>query len=187
MQTKRWTAITRNEAQSVTVDLGDPVVTDRVVLVPVREPRAEDIEPAERISVLARGTGEHGALGPLAGVWKVAEDKLEYRFPMQVLSAVQVSFAPGPAMSLERIHVPAAGMGTSLRYRTGPNAELSNAPWITVEDRAEPLWVEANRYIQVECELWSAYANVGPVLRYVQVERHRFEANPSNSGLEDVT
>ena len=67
-------------------------------------------------------------------------------------------------------------MGVTLLYRTGPDPHLDDAPCLPVEDTEPPPRVHADRYVQVQCEVWSEYDQVTPILRYVQIGRERFEA-----------
>lgn len=170
----RWSTFPHRDAQSLTVRLGFPAVADRVVLRSVLGPPDT---PDARFAILAAAAGDDFA--PLAGRWEAGSDgAATYRFAPQTLSALRIVATPvtaDRAVGLERVHVPVVGMGVSVRYRTGSTPDLEQAPWVAVEEQEGPRVVRAQRYVQVQCEVWSSYRGRSPVLRAVQIGRLRFQ------------
>jgi hypothetical protein len=171
-KTKHWTFTPRTTPQSLTVHLGAPAVADRVVL---RGTLDAARSPEAQLQLFAAAADD---FTPLAGEWAADGDSAwTYRFSPRPLSALRIVAAPrdGQPVELERVQVPAVGMGISVRYRTGPTPDLAAAPWVAVEDEEGPLVITAQRYVQIQCELWSRYDGRTPVLRAVQIGRLRFE------------
>ena len=165
--TGRWSVADHAPPTSLTVQLGFVAVADRIVLRGI----AGAPDPTARVQLLA-DTG--GDFAPLAGQWEAGGDATwTYRFPLRPLSAVRLVAAPPGGVALRRLEVPAVGMGVAVRYRTGPNADLADAPWVAVEGDARV--VNAQRYVQIQCDLWSRYDGYGPVLRWLQIGRLRFQ------------
>jgi hypothetical protein len=79
-------------------------------------------------------------------------------------------------------HSPAARArdrhGIIARYRSGAGPHLDDAPWHVLDDGDKLLSPPTDRYVQVQYELWSNYADLTPVLRWAQVGRLRFELEP---------
>lgn len=167
----RWSVGERTRPQSLTVELGFDAVADRIILRGSVDGSAPSAAPLQ----LLAGTGADFA--PLAGAWEASGDETwTYRFPPRPLSALRLVAAPSARMVLQRVEVPAVGMGVAVRYRTGPNADLAGAPWVAVNDEGEPRVITAQRYVQVQCDLWSRYDGYGPVLRWLQIGRLRFQS-----------
>jgi hypothetical protein len=179
----QWSTSDRSEPQVVTIRLGFAAVADRVVLHSLLTP--PDTADA-RFQVLAAAGDD---FAPLPGTWEAGADGVAtYRFAAQPLSALRIVATPLPArpVALTRVHVPAVGMGVAVRYRTGPTPDLAAVPWVAVTDEEGPRVVTAQRYVQIQCDVWSRYAGRGPVLRAVQIGRLRFQldgAAPSAAPL----
>lgn len=168
----QWSTSGRSGPQDVTIRLGFPAVADRVVLRSLLTPPDT---ADERFQVLAAAGDD---FTPLRGRWEAGADGVAtYRFDAQPLSALRIVATPAPArpVGLQRVHVPAVGMGVAVRYRTGPTPDLAAAPWVAVNDEEGPPVVTAQRYVQIQCEVWSRYAGRGPVLRALQIGRLRFQ------------
>jgi hypothetical protein len=168
----QWSTDARSEPQALTIRLGFPAVADQVV---VRSRMTPPDTPESRLQVLATAGDE---FTPLAGTWEAgAGGVATYRFAAQALAALRIVATPAPdrPIALERVHVPAVGMGVGVRYRTGPTPDLSAAPWVAVKDEEGPRVVSAQRYVQIQCEVWSRYPGRGPVLRALQIGRLRFQ------------
>lgn len=160
-------------SQSLTVRLGSSAVADRVVL---RGTFDGSDTPAARLQLLAAAGAD---FAPLDGVWEAGGDGLwTYRFAPRPLSALRIvalqNAVPG-TLALQRVQVPAVGMGVAVRYRTGSNPDLAGAPWVAVDDEGGPGMVVAQRYVQIRCDVWSRYGGYSPVLRWLQIGRLRFE------------
>ena len=177
----RWTSAARADAQSVTIQLGFDAVADRVVLQGLLTPPDT---PAERFRLLAAAGAD---FTPVAGTWEPGADgTTTYRFTSpQTLSALRIVATPampGRPVGLQRVRVPAVGMGVAVRYRTGPTPDLNAAPWVAVEGEEGPLAVPAQRYVQIQCDMWSRYAGRSPVLRALQIGRLRFQLDAGSDG-----
>lgn len=179
-----WTTWPKTDPVSLTVDLGVSAVTDRVVLTHLQPREHQSDGPGPSVELQGRSGGWPGedrqaAFTPITGTWDKTESEWIYRFAPRLVSAVRLVITPLRAdegLTLQRLHIPALGMGVTLRYRTGPDPHLDDAPWLPVEDTEPPPRVHADRYVQVQCEVWSEYDQVTPILRYVQIGRERFEA-----------
>jgi hypothetical protein len=170
----RWTSAALTEAQSLTIRLGFDAVADRVVLQGLLTPPDT---PAARFTLFAADGSE---FEPLAGMWEPdANGTATYRFTtprsLSALRIVATPAAPSRPVGVQRVRVPAVGMGVAVRYRTGPTPDLDAAPWVAVEDEEGPLAVPAQRYVQIHCDMWSRYAGRSPVLRALQIGRLRFQ------------
>ena len=173
----RWGTATRPDPQDVTVRLGFDGAADRVVVRGVLDPADT---PDGRFQVLAAAGDD---FAPLDGVWQAdAGGVWSYRFAPRALSALRLVIQPasGPprGVGLQRVQLPAVGMGVGVRYRTGPTPDLSETPWVVVEDEEGPRVVSAQRYVQIQCEVWSRYDGRSPALRALQVGRLRFQLAP---------
>lgn len=179
-----WMTYPRSAPLALTVDLGSPVVTDVVVLIPSIPFVREDVERL-RLSLDAQNQSQQ-EFNPLSGEWRPGENgALEYHFAPQAISSLRLLVTPETAdrgLGLRRIHIPSLGMGINVQYRTGPEPNLDNAPWMPVPDEEGPVWIQAERYVQVQTELWSEYEGIGPVLRYVQVGRELFRDDEDLEG-----
>jgi hypothetical protein len=179
----RWSTFPKPGPQSLTIDFGFPAVADRVALRSVLNP---DDTVAERFHLLA-GDGR-GGFAPLDGEWEPAADgNATYRFAPQALSSLRIIATPVDAqraVALQRVRVTAVGMGVGVRYRTGLAPDLSAAPWVAVEDEEEVRVIPAQRYVQIECDVWSSYQGRSPVLRELQVGRLLFQLDPGSEGSE---
>jgi hypothetical protein len=179
-----WTGWPNRGPQAVTVRLGFPAVVDQIEIVP-RDAQAaveDGCEPALVASATPAYEMDPGAFEAVAGNWEVVDAGVHrVRFPPRVASAVRVisSVAScGVTSGIRRLRIGAHGMGIIVRYRTGPGPHLDDAPWHVLDDRDELLWPPTDRYLQVQYELWSTYANLTPVLRWAQVGRRRFALAP---------
>src|SRR5262249_4247775 len=123
--------------------------------------------------------GDGADLTPLTGTWEAANGTSTYRFSApQALSALRIvatPAVPSRPVGVQRVRVPAVGMGVAVRYRTGPTPDLDAVPWVAVEDAEGPLVVPAQRYVQIQCEMWSNYAGRSPLLRALRIGRLRFQ------------
>jgi hypothetical protein len=123
-----------------------------------------------------------GTFAPVAGTWEVLDaGARRLRFAPRVASALRVVSTVGSCGAIggiRRLRVRASGTGIIVRYRSGVGPHLDDAPWHVLDDRDEPLWPPTDRYVQVQYELWSRYADVTPVLRWAQVGRLRFALEP---------
>ena len=93
--------------------------------------------------------------------------------PLEVLGEpdeLTVDWQPRPAPMAAGV-----GMGVAVRYRTGPTPDLTEQPWVAVEQGEGRRVVQAQRYMQIQCELWSDDGADGPVLQSLQAGRVRFE------------
>jgi hypothetical protein len=171
-QSGQWSTTGRPEPETLTIRLGFPAVADRIVLQSLLTP--PDTAEA-RFQVLAAAGDD---FVPVPGTWEAAADGIAtYRFAAQPLSALRIvaTAAPARPVGLKRVHVPAVGMGVVVRYRTGPTPDLAAAPWVAVDDEEGPRVVTAQRYVQIQCDVWSRYSGRSPVLRAVQIGRLRFQ------------
>jgi hypothetical protein len=179
----RWSTFPKPGPQSVTIDFGFPAVADRVALRSVLNP---DDTVAARFHLLA-GDGS-GGFAPLDGSWEpAANGNATYRFAPQPLASLRIIATPvdaARAVALERVRVGAVGMGVGVRYRTGPTPDLSAVPWVAVEDEEEPRVIPAQRYVQIQCDVWSSYQGRSPVLRQLQVGRLLFQLDPGSGASE---
>ena len=180
----RWSIAPRSTSETLTLRLGAEAVADHILMRGALDPADT---PASRLQILAATDGD---FTPLVGDWAHgSNDNWTYRFAARPLSALRIVATPATpprALGLERVQVPAVGMGIAVRYRTGPTPDLAAAPWVAVEDEEGPLVVAAQRYVQIQCEMWSRYAGRGPVLRAVQIGRLRFDlagTRPAESPL----
>jgi hypothetical protein len=163
-----WSVAEHTPPPSLTVQLGFDAVADRIIL-----RGTVDGPDTARPQLLAAAGAD---FAPLAGAWEAGADGAwTYRFPPRPLSALRLVASPSARMALQRLQVPAVGMGVAVRYRTGANADLGGAPWVAVNDEGEPRVVAAQRYVQIQCDVWSRYDGYGPVLRWLQIGRLRFQ------------
>jgi hypothetical protein len=157
----------------LTIRLGFVSVADRVALRPLLTPPDT---AASRFELLG-GVGDEFV--PLGGTWSAGTDGLAvYQFPPRALSALRIvalPTTPARPAALQRVWLPAVGMGVSVRYRTGSTPDLAAAPWVNVPDEEGPRPVKVQRYVQVECEIWSRYPGRSPVLRTFRIGRLRFQ------------
>jgi hypothetical protein len=179
----RWSTFPHPGPQSLTVRLGFAAVADRVVLRSVLGPGET---AADRFQLLAAAADD---FAPLAGSWEADPNgTATYRFAPQTLSALRIVATPldgARAVGLQRVEVAAVGMGVAVRYRTGPTADLSAAPWVAVEDEEGQRKVHAQRYVQIQTDVWSSYQGRSPVLRTLQIGRLRFQLDgggPADGG-----
>jgi hypothetical protein len=178
-----WTA--DDSANSLTVRLGLDAVADRVV---VRGSFGGGGPPEARWQLAAEGAD----FEPLDGSWERGDDGAwTYRFAPRPVSTLRVAAAADAStpFRLERVQVPAVGMGIAVRYRTGPNPDLTDTPWIVPRDEDGPRVISAQQYVQVQCDLWSRFAGHGLTLRWVQIGRLRFQldAQPANAPIRTAT
>jgi hypothetical protein len=172
----RWSVAEHTPAQSLTVQLGFEAVTDRIIL---RGTVDGSDTSAGRPQLLAAAGAD---FAPLAGAWEAGGDGAwTVRFPPRPLSALRLVAPPSGRVALQRVEVPAVGMGLAVRYRTGPIPDLTGAPWVAVNDEGEPRVVAAQRYVQIQCEVWSRYDGYGPVLRWLQIGRLRFQLDAATT------
>lgn len=160
-----------NGRTSISLDLGNPVVADRIVF--------DSRSGANALAEIVVETGD-GAAVP--GVWHSLPPKQHvYQFDPLVVRVLRIGFrraTPRRPFVVTRIRLPMAGMGIVTRYRSGPSTDLASLLWSVVGEPSQGERQPAQRYVQVQCELWSEYAGVSPVLRYVQIGRQRFQSNP---------
>ena len=164
-----WTA--DDSANNLTVQLGADAVSDRVV---VRGSFGSSGPPEARLQLAAANAD----FEPLDGSWERGDDGAwTYRFAPRPVSALRVAVAADASapFRLERVQVPAVGMGIAVRYRTGPNPDLTDTPWIVLRDEDAPRVISAQQYVQVQCDMWSRFAGHGLTLRWVQIGRLRFQ------------
>ncbi len=172
-----------HSATALTVQLGVDAVADRVVL---RGSFSDSSPVSARLQLLAAAGAD---FEPLDGSWARGNDGAwTYRFALRPVSAVRV-VTPADAsapLRLDRVQVPAVGMGIAVRYRTGPNPDLTDTPWIVLDEDA-PRVISAQQYVQVQCDLWSRFAGHGLTLRWVQIGRQRFQLDAANAPIPTAT
>jgi hypothetical protein len=175
----RWGTHPSPAPRTLTVRLAFPAVADRVEL---RSLLTAPDTAAGRFQLLGAGNGE---FAPLEGTWESdGQAGAVYRFAPRTLSALRIVATPAVAarpIALERVQVTGVGMGVAVRYRTGPTPDLSAMPWIAVEDEEAPRTIRAQRYVQIQSDVWSLYEGRSPVLRAVQVGRLRFQLDAGDA------
>jgi hypothetical protein len=164
-----WTS-DGHSAATLTVQLGVDAVADRLIL----RGSFDGAPAAAGLQVLAAGGAD---FDPLDGAWERADDRWTYRFAPRPVAAVRlVTGAEATApLHLQCLQVPAVGMGIVVRYRTGPNPDLTETPWVVPRDEDAPQVISAQQYVQVQCEMWSRFAGHGLALHWVQIGRLRFQ------------
>lgn len=177
---KTWTTWPRKETQPMTVSIGHRAMVNRVAVVPARDAAGQ--KSVFLVELQGSDAGAPGGgpceLAPIPLTRKEEDDtKTTYWFEPRPLTALRLLITPPrpdtPAV-VERVAVHTAGMGIKVRYRSGPTQELTDVPWVELEDTDAPLNATANGFVQVQCELWSEFEGLSPVLRYVQVGSARF-------------
>jgi hypothetical protein len=184
-----WTAWPRRDPQAVTVQLGFEAMLDQVILVPGKDGAgAEGCTPAlVQRRTRAGGGAEAPDFQPAGGSWeRFADGEQAFRIqPPLPANAVRVTVTAsscGTEGGLHRIRVRPEGMGITVRYRSGAEPRLDRKPWQPIDDDDELKWIAADRYVQVQYELWSVHADLTPILRAAQVGHIRFEPDRSNPG-----
>ena len=153
----RWSIARALEPRSRSPsDSASDAVADRVVL-------HGDLDAGRYAGVALAGAGGHrrttSRRWPATG--RGAERRLRPIASRHVRSRRCASSprrtTPPRPLGLQRVQVPAVGMGVAVRYRTGPTPDLAAAPWVAVEEEEGPLVVAAQRYVQIQCEMWSRF------------------------------
>lgn len=181
-QRMRWSAWWRQETIPITVRLGFPAVIDHITLTAALTDKAEvECAPPEVASSLT--ADDPASFVPVIGTWNApALGTRTLRFAPQRAAAVRVLGTPASCdfgYGINRVRVGAAGMGIQVRYRAGERPDLSEVPWQDVDPNATELKVPGARFIQMQFELWSDYADIGPLLHHVQIGRVRYSPGPA--------
>lgn len=176
-QRGRWSAWWRQETIPITVRFGFSAVIDHIALTAAHADKGEvDCTPPEVASSVT--ADDPGSYVPLDGTWSApSAGTRTLRFAPRRASAVRVLGTPKSCdfgYGINRVRVGAAGMGINVRYRAGGRPDLSALPWLAVDADATELQVPGARFIQMQYELWSDYADVGPLLHHVQIGRVRY-------------
>jgi hypothetical protein len=186
----------------VTVDIGFRAMVNRIGVTTDADARGAN-EANGCCAIETTDAVGADAFTPLRADWTKGTDRdWEYAFEPTAVDAARVHvMADGPPArraGLRRVRILSTGMGIAVRYRSGATAELDDAPWVTIESPAPheqtprmqwtrahpawqaaddpdaPVWVPVQRYVQVQCKLWSDYLTLTPVLRYAQIGGLRF-------------
>jgi hypothetical protein len=117
----------------------------------------------------------------IEGTWRIEEKgSRTFRFAPRLADGIRILGSPTAcdfSYGLTRIRVGASGMGIRVRYRTGLTPDLETAPWRDVDDDATQLKIPGVRFVQMQYELWSNYAEAAPVLHHAHIGRVRFTAD----------
>jgi hypothetical protein len=175
---RRWTAWPRSDPQALTLSLGFRAIVDRIELAPYA---AGAIGPAEA-DVLGRPPGAAAPRSRIDGKWRTEGDVSYFTFTPAAVEQLELVITPKPpaqSAGLRRVRVRAAGMGITVRYRSGTTPDLHGSAWQEIADSGgDPEWAPGEEYVQVQYELWSDYQGATPVLHYAQIGRERFSAEP---------
>ncbi len=175
-QRGRWAAWGRRQTIPVILRFGFPAIIDHVTL--TAAPGAGQFECTPPVISASATAIDPGSFLPLEGTWSAeAPESRTLRFAPRRADGVLVLYAPTScdfAQGMTRIRVGGAGMGVRVRYRAAASANLEAKAWQDVDDGATQLTLPGMRFVQLQYELWSTYADVGPILHHAHIGRLRF-------------
>ena len=116
---------------------------------------------------------------PLAGTWEPAPTgrhlSLRAAGPVGAAHRRHAGRTAHRAVGLQRVQRAGRWNGRCRALSDGTDPGSGAAPWVAVEDEEGPRVVRAQRYVQIQCDVWSRYPGRSPVLRALQIGRLRFQ------------